>query len=223
MIIAGLDLSLTSSGIVKFLLNDNLCVESNSWLGFTDIIKIAKLYPNNLCFYKIGKNGIDNYIDRSNFMLYTINRYLDDVNYIAIEDYSYNSTGKNYHIGGFIEQVKKDFYYKNVPIRLYDITSIKKFATGNGNADKIMICDHFNVVDSMRIDISKLPEYKSPKTDIVDAWYITCLLLLELKLRKGLISLKELDQNEISIFNRVTKSNPVNLLDRPFMKKGEIF
>jgi hypothetical protein len=58
----------------------------------------------------------------------------------------------------------------------------------------------------------------SPTSDIVDAYFISILLLLEIKLRKGIIQLRNLSEEEISIFNRCTKSNPVNILDRSFLK-----
>ena len=67
--------------------------------------------------------------------------------------------------------------------------------------------------------MTHLPEFKSPRNDIQDAWYIAKLLQLEIKLRSGLIMLHDLPEHEIVVFNRCTKKYPVNLLARDFLQK----
>ena len=69
------------------------------------------------------------------------------------------------------------------------------------------------------LDLNHLPEYKNPREDIIDAYFILKLLQAELKLRHGLIELKSLSVKQIQAFNRVTKANPTNLLDRDFIEK----
>ena len=47
------------------------------------------------------------------------------------------------------------------------------------------------------------------------------LLHTELTLRKGFVILKELSDEKISIFNRVTKNQPQNLLDTDFIVNSD--
>lgn len=225
MIIAGIDISLTSPGVVKAVLNENLDVVNYSWLAFTTVKKM-KSSTGNLYYYK----KFPCYMDRSIFMKEKIMNflYIDPNNppdYVAIEDYAFLANGLVFHIGGFTEILKLDIYQRMSSIRLYDITLIKKFAASKGNADKIRIYDEFmKLPPDERVDISGLPvvdhaKGRSPTSDIIDAFYITKLLQLELKLRRGLVRMQDLTEDEIWIFNRVTKTSDENILSREFIKK----
>lgn len=223
MIIIGADLSMTSPGLVKAVTNNKLDFECVDWIGFTSVNKTGKIYKDNIVTYK----KFDNYIDRSLFMKDKIkefvigSEYQPCVDYVAIEDYAFNAVGKSYHIGEFSGMIKTMFYEMGIPVRLYDIVNIKMFATENGNADKIKIGDAFNKYDGVdKIGLTKLDDYKSPKSDVIDAWYIVKLLQTELKLRHGLVKLQDLSLKTIEVFNRVTKSNKENILVRPFLVKA---
>ena len=69
------------------------------------------------------------------------------------------------------------------------------------------------------LNLKYLNQYGSPKEDIVDANYICLLLQMELKLRKGIIQLKDLTEKQIQIFNRTTKAQKTNLLAIDFIEK----
>lgn len=56
-----------------------------------------------------------------------------------------------------------------------------------------------------------------PVTDLVDAYWLYAMLQTELLVRAGMVELKDLTENERKVFLRVTKANPVNLLDREFI------
>lgn len=228
MIIAGLDISLTSPSVIRAVLNDKtLNIEYMTYLAFTTVAKDFKKCPVNLEFYK----KFPNYFERSIWMRQRINRYLYDngqgtVDYAAVEDYPYvGASGRIFHIGGFTEMIKLSLYEAQVALRWYDITLIKKMATGRGNADKLAMYDAFiKIPVEERIDISKLPvvetsKGKSPTSDIIDAFYIMKLLQTELKLRRGLLSLRDMSEDMNWIFNRVTKTADENILTREFIKK----
>lgn len=226
MIIAGLDISLTSPGVVKFILDDTtLDITCKTWIGFTSVKKDYDKCKGNLLFYK----KFPNYFERSIWIRDSIMDFLfasGHVDYAAVEDYPYGgASGQVFHIGGFTEIIKLQLYQKNISQRLYDITLIKKMATGRGNADKLAMYDAFMKIPvEERIDISKLPivetsKGKSPTSDIIDAFYITKLLQTELKLRRGLLSLKDMSEDINWIFNRVTKTADENILTREFIKR----
>lgn len=227
MRIVGLDVSITSTGVVVFDLDDNLDVVDKTFFGF-----VTKKYQDkdtHLHYYK--NDQFPNYIERTKALQNKIFDVIGDcVDYASIEDYAFSGTGKTFHIGEFTGKLKERLYDNGASIRLTDPTSLKKFATGNGNSGKTEMGleapehpdwsrDGFPVL----LEDSKVyPFAKSPSADIIDAWWLAKLLQLELKLRRGLVNLRDYPEHVISTFNRVTKSNPINILDREFLCNGEM-
>ena len=225
MIIAGLDSSLSSPGCVKFHLDDELNILSIEYLGFNS--KTLKEYDNIINTKKLKfTDEIDRNIRQSDLIV----DFLKDAEYVAIEGFSYGSPGRLAQLGEFIGIVKSKLYPLGVKMRIYDPRTVKMNAChGNGNADKYdMLLAYEN--DKCGLDLSMLPTIDpeklahrkagiSPLNDIVDAFWLGKLLILEMQLRKGLVSLKNLGEEKIKIFNRVTKANPVNILDTEFTGK----
>ena len=219
MKVAGLDLSMNSSGIVKLELDDNCNIVKAERMGFTSVKKNEGL---NIFFYK--KTEFITRYDLTLWMNDKIQSFISDCDYIAVEDYAFGANGVVFDIGEFVGFVKISAFQKNIPLRLYDPNSIKKFATGSGNADKITMYDAFVKLNTIKPDISTLPiptkgSGASPTSDVIDAHYIASLLATEIKLRKGIVALRSLSEANISIFNRVTKAHPVCILDTEFLKK----
>jgi len=151
-----------------------------------------------------------------------------DIKYVIIEDYAYSSKSASlYQIGGWVEYIKHKLYNLLIPYRLIDPMSVKLFATNNGHADKNDII--FEVKHNWeRIDFQNMI-YKNKKIkkeelkyieDLNDAYVLGRILYTELMLRKGEIILKDLKEQEIKIFNRVTKTRPINILACDFVKKN---
>jgi hypothetical protein len=222
MIIAGMDISLTSSGIVRAELDDNLEVKTLSWFGFTNVAKVYKACEDNLFFYK----DFPNYIERTIWMRNIILKELFPVEYVAVEDYSFASSGLTFNIGGFSEILKTAIYEASSYLRWYDIALIKKFATEKGNSDKLRMYDEYMKIPlNQKIDISKLPPVesgkgKSPTSDIIDAYYIVKMLQMELQLRRGIKVMRDLTEDQIWVFNRVTQTSKENIITREFLHKA---
>jgi Holliday junction resolvasome RuvABC endonuclease subunit len=219
MKICGLDLSMNGSGLVSFELDNNLDIISTDYLGF---IQVKKHCSKKVIHYR--KKDFDHRYYISDMMIKKIKEFVKDADYLAIEDYAFGAKGNTFDIGEFIGQVKMMLFKEGHQIRLYDPNSIKKFATGKGNSDKISMYLAFKKDTEIKPDLSSYPvpskgSGASPTSDIVDAYYITRLLRVEVLLRKGLLNASQLTEEEISIFNRTTKSRPVNLLDTDFLKK----
>lgn len=217
MIIVGADLSMNGSGLVKLYLDDDLKVYKTDRMGFCSV---KKYESDGIYLYR--KKDFKHRYNATKWMLEKIKDFVSPANYIAIEDYAFGASGNNFDIGEFIGQIKYMVFANDIPMRLYDPNSIKKFATGKGNADKISMYDSFINVNDIKPDIKGLPipnkgSGVTPTSDIIDAYWIAMLLRQELSLRKGIDILRDLDENLISIFNRVTKSNPVNILDQDFI------
>jgi hypothetical protein len=224
MKICGLDLSMNSSGITKFILDDDLNIIHKDYIGFSTT---KKLHSDKIYHYK--KDEFVDELDKNIWFKNLISQFIMNSDYVAIEGYSYGSFGINFEIGEFCGLIKHHLYEnsKNTKIRIYDINTIKLFGTGKGSADKLDMYEAFLKSDD-KYDISNLPivEEKhrkkgiSPTSDVVDSFHICKLLLTELKLRRGLIHLKELDEKMIMVFNRTTKAHPTNILATDFLYKG---
>jgi Holliday junction resolvasome RuvABC endonuclease subunit len=214
MKICGLDNSVNSPGVVWYEVDDDsLDIKSRSYVTFTTVKKNSS--ANKIHFKKDQFNSnIEQYIwNRDNI----IDRLGAMPDYVAFEDYAYASVGKVFNIAESTAALKIKLYESNVNIRLHDPCSLKMFASGFGNADKVRMRECY---DALPNDV-KLPDFDGSDDNVVDAYYLCEILLLELKLRKGLVSTKELPENVIKVFNRVTKAFPENILSRDFIhKKG---
>jgi len=224
--IAGIDYSPVSPAVVVFNLDpDNLEIKSINWHGVTDVMKNQKLYPQNLETVRL--KDYPYYIDRNIAVRERITAFLSyhHPEYAAIEDYAFAGKGKVFHIGEATGPIKEFIYTRRMKLRYYDITYIKKFATGSAasHVDKVVIARAFEALEEMKPDISKLDilRGKSPSADIIDAFFICRILHTELMLRKGLIKLQDLPEHVIWVFNRTTNSEPENLLCRPFVQSPQ--
>lgn len=215
MKIVGIDNSVNSPGVVWFELDEKLEVKRKNYLGFTTVKKNAS---SNIIHFKKKdfSNDIEQYLWMRDIIFETVKEDLKDIpDYMAIENYSFASKGKVFNIAESTGALKVKFFENEVPIRLYDPASIKMYFSGAGNADK----------PKMKEAYDKLPELERFKEnineDVIDAFAICKLLNLELKLRKGLIKLYDLDENTIRVFNRTTKAHKENLLVEEYIQKKD--
>lgn len=220
MVIAGLDLSISSSGVVKFYLDDKtLQIIDVKYLGFTSV---KKNESSNIIHYKT--NDFKTQYDKFNFMNNKIQDFIEDCEYLAIENYAFGATGQIFSLAEFEGNVKINAYNNLKKLRIYDITSIKKYATGSGISDKISMYNSFVTEQCIKPILNSFgPVNKSSGiatySDIIDAFWIARFLQTELMLRHGIILLKDLSKDRIELFNRVTKSAPENLLSTNFIQK----
>jgi len=120
--------------------------------------------------------------------------------------------------GAIFKLACKDLGFK---MRLHDPSSVKMFATGLGNAPKD---DVRNAVykmiyeDRSGLELECFPSDKDGgvQGDVADAYVLAMMARLEVEVRAGRVSLADLDKDKRRIFLRTTKTNPVNLLDRPW-------
>lgn len=213
MIISGIDPSINGTGAVKFYLDDNLDITNTDYLSFTTVKK-----NSNSKVKHFRKKDFTNKLEQNKFMIKHVSGFVSDSDYMSMEDYAYSATGKVFDIAEYVGSLKLSLYNMGNKIRLIEPTVVKKYATNRGNCDKIAMEDEYKKTDILGLK-NTLPEYKSPKLDIIDAFFMTDFLRTELKLRLGIITIKQLSKEHIEIFNRVTKSNPVNILARDFLEK----
>lgn len=221
MIIVGLDYSKNAPGITKALLDDNFNITNIQYRGFTSVLKTSKLDANLVYYHK--KNSFDNDYQKAIHMRDNIIEFIcsDGIpDYCAIEGYALNATGRVFDIAESTMCTKLKILELDIPLRIYTPSMIKKSAGVNGNSGKIEIGDAF-VKDTSphKPNFNHLKQYKSPSEDLVDSYYCMKLLHTELLLRYGIINQKELSLKMNEIMNQVTKSNPVNILTRDFIRR----
>lgn len=222
MIIVGIDYSMSSPGLIKAELDENLEIIRMDYQGFCSVAKTAKMDPDHITHFK--KEHFDNNFDRfaklSELCMEFINEW-GDPDYVAIEDYAMgSSSGMNFTIGEATMLTKIAVYNTGCKFRTYEPTLIKKFATCKGNAKKEQMQEAYAELGETYIDLEHLPINKGPREDLVDAYWIAKLLQTELQLRHGVIELKSLGLKQIEVFNSVSKAKKQNLLVRDFIQKS---
>ncbi len=219
MIISSIDASINSSGIFKFTLDENLEVIKREHLGFTDV---KKNESDNVLYYN-RKNFKDS-TEKDLWMVSKIVDFVKDCEYVGLEDHAFAGTGAVFDIGAFVGLIKYKLYEAGKKIRLYPPTSVKKYFTLRGTADKFQMWEKWKSLNLPDLDYLGIVETSKGKpilSDLVDSFAVGDLLLVELKIRRGLLNLKDLKEEQITIFNKVLKKSSTNILDIEFLEKSK--
>lgn len=160
-----------------------------------------------------------------------ISNLLDDVqpDYIGIEDYALRVEHGAHYMGEIGGITRLLCWQRHIKFRLHDPMSVKMFVAHDGTAQKDAV--ERAVAERWGVNFSKynLPRAKptsrnpSPKQnrttseDLADAFAIGQMVWTEVQLRDGRILMSDLHPKEIQVFNRITKSYPVSLLDRDWI------
>lgn len=92
---------------------------------------------------------------------------------IFLEGYSYSSKGVVFDIGENTGVLKHKIWISGNSINCVSPSSIKKYASGKGNANKLLMYESF--IEDTNFDISAsihCREGQSPMSDIIDSYYI---------------------------------------------------
>lgn len=107
----------------------------------------------------------------NNIAMWAMNEVYDS-DFIVLEGYAMGAKGLVFHIGENTGLLKNRLWYFQKKFQSIAPTTIKKFATGKGNAKKENMYDSFfseTSVDLLTAFSLKKPD--SPINDIVDAFY----------------------------------------------------
>jgi Holliday junction resolvasome RuvABC endonuclease subunit len=113
-----------------------------------------------------------------NIATWVLNGKLTPNDKVYIEDYSFGSTGRVFHIAENMGQLKYQLYRAGIKFETIPPTVIKKYFFGKGNADKDKMYEAF--LSKTNIDLyqtlgkSRGKKVISPISDIVDAYAIAC-------------------------------------------------
>lgn len=165
---------------------------------------------------------IENFVDKKILMAWK-------PEYMGLEDYALRAEQGAHQLGEVGGIVRILAWFRGIKLRLHDPITAKMFVTWDGTAQKDLV--ERKVEERWGIDFGDFntpapkPTAKNPKPhqnrrtseDLADAYGIARVVLAEIGLRAGTLALKEMHAKEIQVFNRVTKTYPINLLDRDWI------
>ena len=178
MIFVGVDYSLVSPAVCVF--NDTageFCFDACDFIVISD--KKIPCATRNIGIYphKPWSNPNERYHNIADFLLNMIYFEYGD-NQVLIEDYSFGSKGKVFHIAENTAVLQYNLWLKHIPYNKIPPTTLKKWATGKGNATKEMMYDAFvkqtgvDIFKTLGLKKSKTNKIDSPVSDIVDAYWL---------------------------------------------------
>jgi Holliday junction resolvasome RuvABC endonuclease subunit len=174
MIIAGVDYSMTSPSICVHT-GDNwsvkncvfyYMVQKDKHLIITEHVR-GSLYPS----WNVPEERFHNLASWS----YDIFRE-NNVSFVAIEGYSYGSSSSRlFQIAENGGTLKQMLWKNDVKFSVIAPTSVKKTATGKGNANKEKMWDSF--IDETNLNLFNIigqeeKKHWNPVSDMVDAYYL---------------------------------------------------
>lgn len=224
MKIAGLDLSISSSGIIIEEIDDNFEIKNIERHGFTSVKKNSIL--SNIVYY--NKNDFKNDYERYQFFCDNIVGWCKDCEYIAVEDYAYSMSGASgliFSLAEFEGNIKLTLFREGCKLRFYTPNQNKKFFSGRGNADKIGMRDAFESWTGKKPDLGDLPlvtngkSGNSPTSDIIDAFSLCEFLRKELRIRNNIETMDQQEKYIKECFLTKTQEHINGLINSDFLYK----
>ena len=179
MMLIGIDYSMTSPAVC--VAQSPFTYDRCSFMFITNKKKLAVQHAPNI----VGLLQYE-YTDNLSRFTHLANQTVDWImaqptaimhrNHIGIEGYAFGAKGQVFNIGentGILKLKLAERVANRMSI--FAPSEIKKFATGKGNANKMLMYEAF--VDETGDDLAKLFEFnpyngQSPVSDIVDSYYI---------------------------------------------------
>lgn len=181
--IAGVDYSYSCPSLAISNSQD-ITFKSTEFFYLTKIIKhvgdFGNIHGCKECPYENQQQRFDNI---SEHFMNILSKY--NITDVAIEGYSYNSTGAVFDIAENCGLLKHKLFKNNINIHIFPPSEIKKFATGKGLADKQTMFEALKLQESVdfrsNINYTKT-SIDNPVSDIVDSYYILKLLSIKLNI-----------------------------------------
>ena len=194
--------------------------------GYNKIIKRCISGQNCRIFHTSTKYTKMNMFDRQNMAYDILLKDMDEVRHVAFEGYAFGyadkekSSGSLVQIGEFIGGMKKLFYDMGKGIIIYPPRTVKRFATGHGNAGKTMMCEMFALEYPEWYPhevFEKLPQFKDPHGDICDAFWIAHTMRYHLIYE--ILGTDTLDDGTVALLEARADKNSDAIVDTELMIK----
>jgi len=175
--IAGIDPSINGTGkCIMDLDDETYAIKSIKYYGY-HTTKVREHLGEQVVVNHLGSKYTSKLMyERQDIAYNILLQDMDDVEHIAFEGYAFGKQGTRslVQLGEFIGGMKKLFYDLGKGIVIYPPKTVKKFATGTGNADKVLMCDMFQKTCPALYpeEFSNFENYESPLADMVDAFWM---------------------------------------------------
>tara|TARA_Y100000296_G_C5155982_1_gene249092 strand:+ start:1101 stop:1679 length:579 start_codon:yes stop_codon:yes gene_type:complete len=191
MPIAGIDYGLRGPSICIFTgeRGDVFSFESCVFYYLTDTKRYAKTFLSNIHGSLLSdvESDILRYDSISGWGVKKILEH--NCTEVGLEGYSYGSKGKVFHIAENTGVLKYKLFQNSIPVDIIAPTTVKKEATGKGNADKKEMHKYFLVETGQDLKRKITPLKKkvtSPISDVVDSYFICKCLYRNIRYDKPL-------------------------------------
>ena len=182
----GIDYSLSSPGVCVNTSEGEFKYEDCTFYFLTNTKKYDTTFRENIAFGKSAVEFIgsphqlytsepERYNQISDWVIDIINSYVfwQEQPIIQIEDYSYGSTGRVFHIAENLGLLKYKLKMEcGWDYTLLPPSVIKKFATDKGNANKELMLEAFEKDTGVNLELLFDTKSKSPITDVADAYFV---------------------------------------------------
>lgn len=221
--IAGIDGSISSTGKVIMTLNkETLDIIDVRYYGYSDTIK----YSYNGAMSEVKHMGTDYgsglpVVERQYRAFPYIMEHLEDVNMIGMEGYSFTKQSSSLvQLAEWGGSLKKMFYDNDKGILIYPPTSVKMFATGNGQASKIMMAHAIMEIypEWYPKEFANLKQYESPHEDLCDAFWMCETLRNHMKY--DIIGRDSLPDHVVSLLESKSTKKTTPIVEVKIIKKG---
>ena len=182
----GIDYSLSSPGVCVNTSDGEFKYEDCIFYFLTNTKKYDATFKEKIAF---GKSAVEfvgsphqlytsepeRYNQISDWVIDIINSYVfwQEQPIIQIEDYSYGSTGRVFHIAENLGLLKYKLKMEcGWDYTLLPPSVIKKFATDKGNANKELMLEAFEKDTGVNLELLFDTKSKSPITDVADAYFV---------------------------------------------------
>ena len=182
----GIDYSLSSPGVCVNTSEGEFRYEDCTFYFLTNTKKYNTTFKEKIAFgtsavefvgspHKLYTSEPERYNQISDWVVDIINSYVfwQEKPIIQIEDYSYGSTGRVFHIAENLGLLKYKLKMEcGWDYTLLPPSVIKKFATDKGNANKDLMLDAFEKDTGTNLAQVFDTTSKSPVSDVADAYFI---------------------------------------------------
>ena len=182
----GIDYSLSSPGVCVNTSEGEFRYEDCTFYFLTNTKKYDATFKENIAFgksavefvgspHKLYTSEPERYNQISDWVVDIINSYVfwQEQPIIQIEDYSYGSTGRVFHIAENLGLLKYKLKMEcGWDYTLLPPSVIKKFATDKGNANKELMLEAFEKDTGVNLELLFDTKSKSPITDVADAYFV---------------------------------------------------
>lgn len=148
----------------------------------------------------------------------------DDFDFVGLEDYALDANQGAHYTGEVSGLCKMLLLVHKIPFRLHGPSVVKMFAAHNGNASKLAMLrtarDRWDADFSRYDHVPKDPNQVNTQTseDLSDALAVAHVVWAEVQVRSGEKLLSDFPEKEVAVFNRMTKAQPLPLLEREWLR-----